>query len=101
MPKATKTAPKPQPASVAALPQYAPQDVAFRAPAIPPVPHSFRLQIVRAQGGFILFAAEHTFDQADADPCDAIGVASTVDDLIRRIRDWTNAKPEPSVDANI
>ena len=119
MAKATKTAPKPQPAaqaaptrlhpdtllgsphasSIAAMPNYRPEDVAFRTPApaptqaIPPIPHSHRLQIVRAQGGFILFAAEHSFDQADADPCDAIAVASTADDLVRRIRDWTTAQP--------
>ena len=127
MPRAIKTADKPQPAaqaaptrlhpdtllgsphssSIAAMPNYRPEDVAFRIPAatptqaIPPIPHSHRLQIVRAQGGFILFAADQDFDQADADPCDAIAVASTADDLVRRIRDWTAAQPEPSVDANI
>ena len=65
----------------------------------PAVPHSTRLQIVRAPGGFILFGAANDFDQADADPADAIAVASTADDLVRRIRDWTDAQPAPEFPA--
>lgn len=91
--------------SVAALPNYDPRTVAFgstlgTAHEKPPaIPHSPRLLIVRAQGGYILFAAQNDCDGADADPCDAVGVASTADDLIRRIRDWTAAQPTPEFSA--
>jgi hypothetical protein len=82
------------PSTIPASPQYAPQDVAFRAPPTPPVPHTTRLLIVRAPGGFTLFDADGVhLDQPDADPAQAIAVASTHADLVARMRVWIDAKP--------
>jgi hypothetical protein len=119
MPRVIKTAAKPQsaapatqtaiphvngsphpPASVAALPHYDPRTVAFggalgTAHEKPPaVPHTTRLLIVRAPGGYTLFDADWVGrDEVDTDPAEVIAVASTADDLVRRIRDWTAAQP--------
>ena len=60
----------------------------------PATPHTTRLLIVRAPGGYTLFDADGIeLTQVDADPANAIGVASTGDDLVRRIRDWVAAQP--------
>jgi hypothetical protein len=78
------------------------------APASPPnlaavlgpnPPHSQRLQIVRAAGGYILFSADVDFDQADADPADAVAVASTPQELVRHVDAWANALPPESFPA--
>jgi hypothetical protein len=89
----TAAAPPCAAASVPAAPNYRPEDVAFRARDIPSPnpPHSQRLQIVRAQGGYIMFAADDDFDQADADPADAVAVASTPQELLRRVDAWAQA----------
>jgi hypothetical protein len=89
------------PAKLPPPPDYKPEDVAFRARDIfgPNPPHSQRLQIVRAAGGYILFSADVDFDQADADPADAVAVASTPQELVRRVDAWANALPPESFPA--
>ena len=121
MPRATKTADKPQPAAPAtqtAMPHVngSPQPTSLpglpqggidptrngwgtllgRAHEAPPaVPHTTRLLIVRAPGGFTVFNGDYMSEEPES----AIAVASTADDLVRRIRDWTTAQPAPEYPA--
>ncbi len=97
----------PHPPSVPGLPQGA-IDLARNGLALlgrpheapPATPHTTRLLIVRAPGGYTLFDADCIeLTQADADPANAVGVASTGDDLARRIREWVNAEPAPKFEA--
>lgn len=87
--------PLPAPAGPIPAPKYDPAEVAFTTSGGngPNPPFSDRLQIVRARGGYVLFGAEIDFDQADADPVNAVAVASTPQELLRRVDAWARAAP--------
>jgi hypothetical protein len=82
------------PATLAAVPDH---PAIRQPPAPPPVPFCRQVTIIRAQGGFTLFATEPGDGSFECDPADAIAVASTPTDLLARVQEWAG-KSEPPRD---
>lgn len=69
-------------------------------PTPPPVPFCQQVTIVRAPGGFTLFATEPHGGFSEIDPAEAIAVASTPSDLLARIQEWAGKRePAPEIPA--
>jgi hypothetical protein len=80
--------------SPATLPAVPDHPAIRQPPAPPPVPFCRQVTIIRAQGGFTLFATEPGDGSFECDPADAIAVASTPTDLLARVQEWAG-KSEP------